>query len=126
MLLAQITPAALIDRTPATRVTWHDLQQPLLPLPQQRVTIEQLPDNGATPYDTTAPATTTRLQQPAAYLPPPPWTPYDIASVSGTAITTSSAAFNNPANSDRATALAARIHSLESELQRSRDYYSST
>ena len=123
MLLAQITPAASIDLTPAPRVTWHDLQQPLLPLPQQRVTIEQLPDNGAT-LDTSAPATTTRLQQPAAYLPPPPWTPYDIASVRGTAITTSSAAFNNPATSDRATELAARIHSLETELQRSRDYYS--
>ena len=125
MLLAQITPAALIDLTPAPRVTWHDLQQPLLPLPQQRVTIEQLPDNGAT-IDTTALAPTTRLQQPAAYLPPPPWTPYDIASVRGTAITTSSAAFNNPATSDRATELAARIHSLETELQRSRDYYSSS
>ena len=125
MLLAQNTPAALIDLTPAPRVTWHDLQQPLLPLPPQRVTIEQLPDNEAT-LDTTAPATTTLFQQPAAYLPPPPWTPYDIASVSGTAITTSSAAFNNPATSDRATALAAHIHSLESELQRSRDYYSST
>ena len=125
MLLAQITPAAPIDLTHATRVTWHDLQQPLLPLPQQRVTIEQLPDDGAI-LQTTAPAITTRLQQPSAHIPPPPWTPYDIALVRGTAITTSSAAFNNPATSNRATELAARIHSLETELQRSRDYYSST
>ncbi len=60
------------------------------------------------------------------YQPPPPWTPVDIALVRGTAITATSAAFNNPAAADRATKLAARIHSLEDELQRSRAYYSST
>jgi hypothetical protein len=89
------------------------------------MTFEQLPDDGAT-IQTTAPATTTLLQQQSAHILPPPWTPYDIALVRGTAITSSSAAFNNPATSDRATEIAARIQSLETELQRSRDYYSST
>ncbi len=43
----------------------------------------------------------------------------------GTAITATSAAFNSPITADRATELAARIHSLENELQLFRAYYAS-
>ena len=88
------------------------------------MTIEQLPDDGATPQ-MTAPAITTFLQPQSARIPPPPWTPYDLALARGTAITSSSAAFNNPGTVHRATELANRIQSLEDELQHSRQYYSS-
>jgi hypothetical protein len=94
------------------------------PSPQQRVQFELLPDD-TTSAQPTVPTITTQSQQQSAPLPPPPWTPFDIASVRGTAITATSAAFNNPATSDRATALAARINACETELQISRAYYAS-
>jgi hypothetical protein len=83
-------------------------------------------NNDKTRAQPITPTNTIPLQELPAPLPPPPWTPIDIASVRGTAITSTSAAFNNPATSDRATELAARIHSLETELQRARGHYSST
>ncbi len=122
MLLAQQADTTTSNRNAIPRVTWHDQQQQL-PLPQQRVQFELLPDDTTNAQPTTP---TPPRQEPPAPLPPPPWTPVDIASLRGTAITATGAAFNNPATSERATELAARIQSLESELQRSRAYYSST
>ena len=120
MLVAQQPDPNPIDLTAAPRVTWHDQQQqPQLPPPQQRVTIELLPDD-TTISQQPAPTITTLPQLQATPIPPPPWTPFDIASVRGTAITATSAAFHNPATSDRAIALASRIQALEDELQHSR------
>ena len=123
MLLANQPEPTTTNITAAPQVTWRDQQQPP-PLPQQRVQFELLPDD-PTLTQPTVPTITPQSQQQSASLPPPPWTPFDIASVRGTAITATSAAFNNPATSDRATALAARINALETELQRSRAYYTS-
>jgi hypothetical protein len=108
---------------PAPRVTCHDQQQQHPP-PQQRVTIELLPDDTGSSQPT-APTITVLPPQQSAPLPPPPWTPFDIASVRGTALTTNSAAFTNPSTVDHAAELAARIHTLEDELRLSRDYYAS-
>ncbi len=123
VLLANQPDPTTTNITAAPRVTWLDQQQHP-PAPQQRVQFELLPDDH-TSAQPTAPTITTQSQLQSAPLPPPPWTPFDIASVRGTATTATSAAFNNPATSDRATALAARITALETELQTSRAYYTS-
>ena len=107
--------------------------------------IEQLPDDTTSLLTTaptitvpTAPAITVPSSQPTPVLPPPPWTSYDLASASGTAINLQSVppstygpalygpAFRHPNTADRAAQLAARINELEDELTRSRAYYSST
>ena len=139
MLIAQQHDNATSDRTITPRVTWHDQQ--LLPAPQQRVEIEQLPDDTTTSLPPTAPTITVPTaqtitvpsSQPTPVLPPPPWTSYDLASVSGTAInlpfvppSTYGTAFRHPNTSDRAAQLSARINKLENELTRSRAHYSST
>ena len=135
MLLAQQHDDETIDLTITPRVTWRD--QPLLPAPQQRVEIEQLPDD-TTSLPTTAPTITVPSSQPTPLLPPPPWTSYDLAFASGTAINLQSvppstygpalygSAFRHPNTADRAAQLSARINELEDELTRSRAYYSST
>ena len=113
-----------IDLAFTPRVTWHD-QLPL-PAPQQRVEIEKLPDDTTILLPTT-PTITVPSSQPTPVLPPPPWTSYDLASASGTAINfPDGPAFRNPNTADRAAYLAARINELEDELTRSRAYYSST
>ncbi len=111
-----------IDRTFPPRVTWHDQLPP--PAPQQRVEIEELPDDTTIRLPTT-PTITVPSSRPTPVL-PPPWTSYDLASSSGTAITfPDSHAVRRP-NTDRAAFLAARINELEDELTRSRAYHSST
>ncbi len=128
VLLAQQPNADTVDLTLTPRVTWHDQQQlpdatPPLPAPQQRVAIEQLPDDTNLPP--TTPTITVPSPQLTSVLPPPPWTSYNIASASGTAITLPShgPALSNPNTSGRAAHLAARINDLEDELRRSRAYY---
>jgi hypothetical protein len=132
VLLAQQHNDATVDLTVTPLVTWHDQQQLhdailQLPAPQQRVEIEQLQDEPARLHPTT-PTTTGPNSQLTPVLPPPPWTSYDVASASGTALTLPSdgPAFRNPNTSHRAANLAARINELEDELLRSRAYYSST
>ena len=107
--------------------------------------IEQLPDDTTTSLPPTAPTITVPTaqtitvpsSQPTPVLPPPPWTSYDLASASGTAINLQivppstygpalyGPAFRHPNTADRASQLAARINELEDELTRSRSYYSS-
>ena len=130
MLLAQQHDDETIDLTITPRVTWHDQQLP--PAPPQRVEIEQLPDD-TIGLPTIAPTITVPSSQPTPVLPPPPWTSYDVASVSGTAInlpfvppSTYGTALRHPNTSDRAAQLSARINELENELTRSRAHYSST
>ena len=101
------TPAPPVPRQ---RVTFADQPDPV---PQQRVVIEQLPDD-----------TPPQLQR---VLPPPPWSDYDVASATGTAliVPTTSAAFTNPNTSDRAAQLATRIDELQAELLVFRAFYGS-
>ena len=130
MLLAQQHDNAPSDRTITPLITWQDQQLP--PAPQQRVEIEQLPDDPIR-LPTIAPTITVPSSQPTPVLPPPPWTSYDVASVSGTAInlpfvppSNYGIAVNHPHTSDRAAQLSAHIKDLETELARSRAHYSST
>ena len=122
-----------IDLTFPPRITWQD--QLLPSVPQQRVQIEELQDDTAIRLPTT-PTITVPSSRPTPLLPPPPWTPYDLASSSGTALTSPGGhSFRRPNTADRPTYpntedrvsyLASRILDLEDELTRSRTYYSST
>jgi hypothetical protein len=85
VLLAHQPEPTTTNITAAPRVTWHDQQQQP-PSPQQRVQFELLPDD-TTIAQPTVPTITIQSQQQSAPLLPPPWTPFDIASVRGTAIT---------------------------------------
>ena len=121
-----------IDLRFPTRVTFQDQ---LPPVPQQRVEIEELPDDTTSRLPTT-PTITLPSALPTPVLPPPPWTSYDLASSSGTALTSPGGhSFRRPNTADRPTYpnaadrvsyLASKINELESELTRSRAYYSST
>jgi hypothetical protein len=121
-----------IDLRFPPRVTRQDQ---LPPVPQQRVEIEELPDDTTIRLPPT-PTITLPSALPTPVLPPPPWTSYDLASSSGTALTSPGGhSFRRPntANrptypntSDRAAYLASRINELEAELTRSRAHYSST
>ena len=111
--VAQYPDTPTIDPTPVLRVTWQDQVQ-VPPAPPQRVEIELLSDDPTPP-----------LQR--VPLLPPPWSDYDVATTTGTAliVPTTSAAFTNPNISDRAAQLAARIEELNAELAVSRAYYGS-
>ncbi len=115
------TPAPPV---PLQRVTFADQPDPV---PQQRVSIEQLPDDTTTPLQR-VPAGWQACdpEPPHRLLPPPPWSDYDVATATGTALTNhDTAAFTNPNTSNRAAQLAARIEELNAELAVSRAYYGS-
>jgi hypothetical protein len=132
-LVVQHPDTPTIDPTPVLRVTWQDQVQ-VPPAPPQRVEIELLSDDPTPPLqrvpdllpvDTPQSSSTFGPQRQPPPLPPPPWTAYDVAAVSGTAITvpTTSATFTTPSTANRATILATRISELEDELRQSRQFY---
>ena len=122
-----------IDLTFPPRITWQDQLLPSVPqqrveieAPQQRVQIEELSDDTNIRLPTTT-TITVPSSRPTPLLPTPPWTSYDLASSSGTALTSPGGhSFRRPNTADRASYLASRINELEDELTRSRAYYSST
>ncbi len=131
-LVVQHPDTPNIDPTPVLRVTWQDQVQ--APAPPQRVEIEILSDDPTSPLQRVpdllpvdTPQSSSILGPPhqTPPLPPPPWTAYDVAAVSGTAIAvpTTSATFTTPSTANRATILATRISELEDELRQSRQFY---
>ena len=111
--VAQHPDTPTIDPTPVLRVTSDDPTPPL----------QRVPD--LLPVDTAQSSSTLGPQRQPPPLPSPPWTAYDVAAVSGTAITvpTTSATFTTPSTANRATILATRISELEDELRQSRQFY---
>ncbi len=98
------------------------------PVPQQRVLIEQLPDDPPPPLQP-VPANwqACEPEPPHRVLPLPPWSDYDVAAATGTAllVPTTTAAFTNPNTANRTAQLSARIDELHAELAVSRAYYGS-
>ena len=121
VLVVQHPDTPTINPTPARRITWQD-QVP--PAPSQRVEFELLPDDPTPPPRSTIDPIIGTPQHRAA-LPPPPWSAYDVAAACGTAITvpTTSAAFTNPATSDRAALLSTRINELHEDLRQAQLYH---
>ncbi len=122
---SSLLPPPPAPPVPRLRVTFVDQPDPV---PQQRVLIEKLPDDPPPPLQR-VPAgwQAGDPEPPHRLLPPPPWSDYDRATATGTAliVPTTSAAFTNPNTSDRAAQLATRIEELHAELLISSAFYGS-